>query len=70
MEILQLTIQFLVIHHEPVQRNVVIGELSLPLVNHEFVDEEITICENLKPYKHHPVRQCYYVGRTTQNFTV
>ena len=57
MEILQLTVQFLVIHYEPIQRNIVIGELLLPLVNYEFVDEELTICQNIKPYKPHPVRK-------------
>ncbi|XP_028398681.1 synaptotagmin-7-like [Dendronephthya gigantea] len=55
MEILQLTIQFLVIHHEPIHRNIMIGELSLPLVNYEFVDEELTLCQNLREHKPKPV---------------
>ena len=55
MEILQLTIQFLVIHHEPIHRNIMIGELSLPLVNYEFVDEELTLCQNLSEHKPKPV---------------
>ena len=55
MEILQLTIQFLVVHHEPVHRNCMIGELLVPLVNYEFVDEEVTLCQNLREYKPQPV---------------
>ncbi|CAB4020902.1 synaptotagmin-4-like isoform X2 [Paramuricea clavata] len=55
MEILQLTIQFLVIHHEPIHRNIMIGELLLPLVNYEFVDEELTLCQPLREYKPQPV---------------
>ena len=55
MEILQLTIQFLVVHHEPIHRNSMIGELVLPLVNYEFVDEELTLCQNLREYKPQPV---------------
>ena len=57
MEILQLTIQFLVIHHEPIHRNIIIGELLLPLVNYEFVDGELTLCQNLREYKPKPVRK-------------
>lgn len=61
MEILQLTIQFLVVHHEPIHRNVIIGELMLPLVNHEFVDEELTLCQNLKEHKPKPVSKMKFV---------
>ena len=57
MEILQLTIQFLVIHHEPIHRNIMIGELLLPLVNYEFVDEELNMCQKLKEYKPKPVSE-------------
>lgn len=57
MEILQLTIQFLVIHYETIQRNVIVGEVMLPLVNYEFVDEEIAISQNLKAYKPQPVSE-------------
>lgn len=57
METLQLTIQFLVIHHEPIQKNVIIGELLLPLVKYEFVDEELNLCHRLKEYKAKPVSQ-------------
>lgn len=60
MEILQLTIHFLVIHHEPIQRNVVLGELMVPLVNYEFVDEEVTISQNLKVYKPQPVSRLIF----------
>ena len=57
MEILQLTIQFLVIHYETIQRNIIVGEVMLPLVNYEFVDEEIAISQNLKAYKPQPVSE-------------
>ena len=68
MEILQLTIQFLVIHHEPIHRNVIIGELLLPLVNYEFVDEELTLCQNLREYKPRPVSKTIYSGLWGQVF--
>lgn len=50
-EIRQLALQFLVIHHQPVSRNVVIGEVMLTLGGMDLTGEEVNLWKELKPHQ-------------------
>lgn len=56
MEVRQLTLQFLIIHHELVSRNVVIGEVMLSLGHVELTGQEVNMWKSLQPYNFQNVR--------------
>ena len=56
MEVRQLALQFLIIHHELVSRNVVIGEVMLSLGHVELTGQEVTMWKSLQPYNFQNVR--------------
>ncbi|XP_031549109.1 synaptotagmin-7-like [Actinia tenebrosa] len=50
MEVQQLTLQILAIHNEVISRNVVIGEVMVPLYNLDLSCDETQIWRDIKPY--------------------
>lgn len=49
-DIRQLALQFLVIHHQPVSRNVVIGEVILTLGTMDLSGDEVNVWKELRPH--------------------
>lgn len=49
-DIRQLALQFLVIHHQPVSRNVVIGEAILTLGKMDLSGDEVNVWKELRPH--------------------
>lgn len=50
MEVQQLTLQILAIHNEVISRNVVIGEVMVPLSSLDLSCDETQIWRDIKPY--------------------
>jgi hypothetical protein len=50
MEVQQLTLQILAIHNEVISRNVVIGEVMVPLSSLDLSCEEAHLWRDIKPY--------------------
>jgi len=50
-EIRQLALHFLIIHHQPVSRNVVIGEVMLTLGGMDLTGEEVNVWRELRPHQ-------------------
>ncbi|KAK2553819.1 Synaptotagmin-7 [Acropora cervicornis] len=58
-DIRQLALQFLVIHHQPVSRNVVIGEAILTLGKMDLSGDEVNVWKELRPHHFQNVRRTY-----------
>ena len=58
-DIRQLALQFLVIHHQPVSRNVVIGEAILTLGKMDLSGDEVNVWKELRPHHFQNVRRIY-----------
>lgn len=56
-EIRQLALHFLIIHHQPVSRNVVIGEVMLTLGGMDLTGEEVNVWRELRPHQFQNVRR-------------
>lgn len=56
MEVQQLSLQILVIHNEIISRNVVIGEVMVPLASLDLAGGEAQIWRDIKPYHFQNVR--------------
>ena len=50
MEVQQLSLQILVIHNEVISRNVVIGEVMVPLAGLDLSAGEAQLWKDIKPY--------------------
>lgn len=50
-EVRQLALHFLVIHHQPVSRNVVIGEVMLTLGGMDLTGDEVNVWRELRPHQ-------------------
>ena len=60
-EVRQLALHFLVIHHQPVSRNVVIGEVMLTLGGMDLTGDEVNVWRELRPHQFQNVRETFFL---------